>query len=38
MYIPEFWVGVGAAILAEIVLVLAIAFIVSRKHGNDDEK
>ena len=31
MYIPEFWCGVGATIIAEIIAVILFNFYLSRK-------
>lgn len=33
MYVPEFWVGVGATVIAEIVALFIWAFILSLKNG-----
>lgn len=37
MYIPEFWCGVVATILFEILLSLVMAVIDALKGGDDDE-
>lgn len=35
MYIPEFWVGVGATLLLEAITLIVWAFISTRRGGKD---
>ena len=38
MYIPEFWVGVGACILGEVAVVILVAVICALKPNKNDKE